>query len=172
MNNRIYNDFAKEGNYVQEKIMVQILKLCETAEGQVVPVAKLKKAFRLKDTIPKLKTDRAWDQKEVATDYLNNKIEENIEAYARWLQNQISDQEEEAQEEQEEQEEEKKRYETYIRTNGVYKFLGHYEIEESNGPFTVNYWKQNKQSWFYKVHNINTGETEFYKYLKKEEEVK
>jgi len=169
MNNRIYNDFAKEGNYVQEKIMVQILKLCETAEGQVVPVAKLKKAFRLKDTIPKLKTDRAWDQKEVATDYLNNKIEENIEAYARWLQNQISDQEEEA---QEEQEEEKERYETYIRTNGVYKFLGHYEIEESNGPFTVNYWKQNKQSWFYKVHNINTGETEFYKYLKKEEEVK
>ena len=172
MNNRIYNDFAKEGNYVQEKIMVQILKLCETAEGQVVPAAKLKKAFRLKDTIPKLKTDRAWDQKEVATDYLNNKIEENIEAYARWLQNQISDQEEEAQEEQEEQEEEKKRYETYIRTNGVYKFLGHYEIEESNGPFTVNYWKQNKQSWFYKVHNINTGKTELYKYLKKEEEVK
>ena len=172
MNNRIYNDFAKEGNYVQEKIMVQILKLCETAEGQVVPAAKLKKAFRLKDTIPQLKTDRAWDQKEVATDYLNNKIEENIEAYARWLQNQISDQEEEAQEEQEEQEEEKKRYETYIRTNGVYKFLGHYEIEESNGPFTVNYWKQNKQSWFYKVHNINTGKTELYKYLKKEEEVK
>ena len=169
MNNRIYNDFAKEGNYVQEKIMVQILKLCETAEGQVVPAAKLKKAFRLKDTIPQLENEPACGQKEVATDYLNNKIEENIEAYARWLQNQISDQEEEA---QEEQEEEKKRYETYIRTNGVYKFLGHYEIEESNGPFTVNYWKQNKQSWFYKVHNINTGETEFYKYLKKEEEVK
>ena len=169
MNNRIYNDFAKEGNYVQEKIMVQILKLCETAEGQVVPAAKLKKAFSLKDTIPQLENEPACGQKEVATDYLNNKIEENIEAYARWLQNQISDQEEEA---QEEQEEEKERYETYIRTNGVYKFLGHYEIEESNGPFTVNYWKQNKQSWFYKVHNINTGETEFYKYLKKEEEVK
>ena len=169
MNNRIYNDFAKEGNYVQEKIMVQILKLCETAEGQVVPVAKLKKAFSLKNTIPQLENEPAGGQKEVATDYLNNKIEENIEAYARWLQNQISDQEEEA---QEEQEEEKERYETYIRTNGVYKFLGHYEIEESNGPFTVNYWKQNKQSWFYKVHNINTGETEFYKYLKKEEEVK
>jgi|LGOV01.1.fsa_nt_gb hypothetical protein len=57
-------------------------------------------------------------------------------------------------------------FETYIRTNNIYHFVGHYEKQETNKNQIVIFIKENKTSEFYVVYYLNTKETEFYKYLK------